>query len=60
MREIDEWTPSKEPPKKTFEKKPVFIKLDKFKIIGGSYEGEKIDLEKINFQTIQLYKNDNK
>ena len=24
-------------------------KLDKFKIIGGSYEGEKIDLDKINF-----------
>ena len=24
-------------------------KLDKFKIIGGGYDGEKIDLEKINF-----------
>tara|TARA_Y100000310_G_scaffold283662_1_gene305809 strand:- start:551 stop:1144 length:594 start_codon:yes stop_codon:yes gene_type:complete len=48
LREIDEWTPSKEPPKKTFEKKPIFIKLDKFNEAKESLEFMKEKLSEID------------
>ena len=47
-REVEEWKPSKIHPKKIIEKKPIFVKLDKFNEAKESLESVKEKLSEID------------